>query len=79
MVIKVLGDCCSHCSRLYSNVLKAVQELNADVQIEHEGDILKILQYKVVSTPALIINEKIVSEGESLSVEKIKILIVGKL
>ncbi len=79
MVIKILGDCCAHCSKLYSNTLKAIQELNADIKIEQEGDMLKILQYKVMRTPALIINEKIISEGESLPVEKIKALINKEL
>ena len=75
MVIKVLGNCCSHCSILYSNTIEAVKELNMNIPVEQEGDILKILQYKVMRTPALLINEKIVSEGEALSVKKIKEII----
>ncbi len=76
MVIKVLGDCCSHCSKLYNNTLQATQELGLNIPVEQIGDMLKILQYKVMRTPALLINEKIISEGESLSVEKIKKLLI---
>jgi len=70
--IKVLADGCPHCSILYSNVLKAVEELNLKVPVTYESDILKILQYRVLSTPALVVNEEVVSAGEVLSVEKIK-------
>jgi len=77
--IKVLGDGCSHCSILYSNTLQAVRELNLDIPVTHESDILKILQYRVLSTPALIINEEVISAGEMLSVEKIKEIISGQV
>ena len=72
MEIKVLGDGCSHCSVLHSNTLQAIEELNLNVPVTYESDILKILQYRVLSTPALVINEEVVSAGEVLSVEKIK-------
>lgn len=75
MVIKVLGDCCSHCAQLHKNTLQAVKELNMDISVKQEGDIMQILQYKVMRTPTLVINEKIISEGETLSVEKIKEII----
>ena len=75
MEIKVLGDGCSHCSVLHSNTLQAIKELNLNIPVTYENDILKILQYRVLSTPALVINEKVVSAGEVLSVEKIKKII----
>jgi small redox-active disulfide protein 2 len=72
MEIKVLGNCCSHCSRLYANVLQAVKELELNIPVEQIGDILTILQYRILRTPALVINGKVVSDGEVLTVEEIK-------
>ena len=72
MVVKIVGDGCSHCSKLYANALKAAQELNMGIVVEQENDMLKILQHRVKCTPAIIINGSIVSEGETLSVEKLK-------
>jgi len=77
MVIKVVGDGCSHCSKLYANVLKAVQELKMDIVVEQETDMLKILQQHLRCTPAILVNGNVVSEGETLSVEKLKELFKG--
>ena len=75
MEIKVLGDGCSHCSVLYSNVLTAVEELHLNIEITEINDIFQILQYHVLSTPALIIDDEIISAGEVLSVKKVKEII----
>jgi len=75
MVIKIIGDGCSHCSKLFANAQKAAQELDMDITIEQETDILKMLQHRISCTPAIIANGKIVSEGETLSVEKLKNLL----
>ena len=77
MVIKVLGNCCSHCSALYTHTVKAIEELQINIPVEQEGDILKILQHKVLRTPALLINDKIVSDGEVLSVQQIKNILLN--
>lgn len=79
MEIKILGNCCTHCSVLFSNTIQAVKELGLEIQVEQEGDILKILQYRVMRTPALLINEKILSEGETLSAKQIKELIENEI
>jgi hypothetical protein len=79
MVIKVLGNCCSHCANTYTNVVKAVRELNLNIPVEQEGDMMKILQYRVLRTPAIVINENVVSENESLTVDAIKELILNEL
>lgn len=79
MEIKILGNCCTHCSVLFSNTIQAVKELGLEIQVKQEGDILKILQYRVMRTPALLINEKILSEGETLSAKQIKELIENEI
>ena len=72
MVIKIVGDGCAHCRKLYANAQKAAQELNMDFVVEQETDIVKILQQHLRCTPAIIANGNVISEGETLSVEKLK-------
>lgn len=72
MVIKIIGDGCSHCSKLFANAQKAAQELDMNIMVEQETDIMKILQQRISCTPAIIANGKVISEGETLSVEKLK-------
>lgn len=75
MEIKVLGAGCSSCSLLYANVEKAVGELELGITVEYVHDIAKALAYEVMQMPALIVNEKVVSYGENLSVDEVKVLL----
>ncbi len=70
--IKVLSGGCSCCSQLYANVEQAVSEMEIDCQPEFVYDINEALKYEVLQMPALVINEKVVSQGSELSVEKVK-------
>lgn len=74
-VIKVLGTGCSSCKALYSTVQEAVKELGIDATVEKEEDLNKIMAYNVMSLPALVINEKVVSKGQKLTVEQVKQLL----
>lgn len=73
--IKVLSGGCSCCSQLYANAEQAIDELGIDCQPEFIYDITEALKYEVLQMPALVINEKVVSTGSELSVEKVKELI----
>ena len=75
MVIKILGTGCPNCVRQEKAVIAAVKNLNADVKIEKVTSIDDIMDYGVMMTPALVIDEKIVSMGKILPVEKIESLI----
>ena len=70
--IKVLSGGCSCCSQLYANVEQAVSEMEIDCQPEFVYDINEALKYEVLQMPALVINEKVMSQGSELSVEKVK-------
>ena len=59
MVIKILGTGCSKCKMLEKIAQVAVKELGANATIEKVEDIQKIMNYGVMSTPALVINEKV--------------------
>lgn len=74
-VIKVLGTGCSSCKALFNTVQEAVKELGIDATVEKEEDLNKIMAYNVMSLPALVINDKVVSKGQSLTVEQVKELL----
>ncbi len=75
MNIKVLGTGCTKCKKLEEVTRKAVQEMNLNATIEKVEDIQKIMQYSVMRTPALVVDEKVVLSGELPSLEKIKEII----
>ncbi len=72
MIIKVLGSGCSKCNKLEKNVRNAVEDLGVEVSIEKVTDFKKIMEYGVMQTPALVVDEKVVSAGKVLSAEDIK-------
>jgi len=75
MIIKILGSGCPKCKKLAASAQKAVQDSDVSATIEKVTDIKKIMDYGVMMTPALVIDEEVVSSGRVLSVEKIKELI----
>jgi small redox-active disulfide protein 2 len=72
MNIKILGTGCKKCQELEKNTRMAVEELQLEVQVEKVEDIREIMKYKVMSTPALVIDEKVVSTGKLLTVNELK-------
>lgn len=70
MIIKVLGSGCAKCRKLEENARLAAAGMDAVVQ--KISDINQITNYGVMLTPALVIDEKVVSTGKVLSPEKIK-------
>jgi len=78
MHIKVLGTGCAKCKALEKATTKAVQELNLDATVEKVEDIQKIMEYAVMRTPALVINEQVVISGQVPKIAEIKKLITNK-
>jgi small redox-active disulfide protein 2 len=73
--IKVLGSGCTKCNELEANVKKALEQLGMETAIEHVTDFSVIAAYGVMSTPALVVDEKVVSYGKVLKVdEAVKLL-----
>ena len=72
MEIKVLGSGCAKCKSLEKVTRKAVDELNLAATVEKVEDIEKIMEYAVMRTPALVINEKVVMSGQLPKVAEIK-------
>lgn len=71
MIIKVLGSGCSKCKKLEENVRKAVAEKGIEAAIEKVTDLKDIMGYGVMTTPALVIDDKVVSSGKLLSASDI--------
>lgn len=64
--IKVLGSGCKNCHALLENTNKAVDSLGLDIEVEYVTDMQKVMEYGVMSMPALVVNEKVVSMGRVL-------------
>ena len=71
MNIKVLGGGCSKCETLLENTKKAVQEKGVEAEIEYITDFSVIAGYGIMSTPALMIDGKVVSTGRVLNEKQI--------
>jgi len=61
--IKVLGTGCVTCKRLLADVNQMVSKNNWQAQVEYVTDLPTILSYGVMSTPALVVNEKVLMTG----------------
>ncbi len=79
MEIKVLGTGCARCRSLEKVTQKAVEELKLDATVEKIEDIQKIMEYAVMRTPALVINDKVVMSGQIPKVDQIKDLLTQNM
>ena len=77
MEIKVLGTGCARCKSLEKITTKAVDELNLDATVEKVEDIQKIMEYAVMRTPALVINEKVVMSGQVPKIAEMKEILIN--
>ena len=67
MKIKVLGPGCAKCKKLYAETEKAVAASGVKADLEKVESIDEIVAYGVMMTPALVIDEKVVTSGRVLS------------
>lgn len=72
MKIEILGMGCPKCKMLEANARKALEETGKKADIVKVTEIDKIVDYGVMSTPALVIDGKVKSYGEIATVEEIK-------
>lgn len=69
--IKVLGGGCPKCRQLEASAKAALQELGMDEPIGHVTDYAEIAAYGVMSTPALVVDGKVVSYGKVLTKDEV--------
>lgn len=69
--VKILGGGCDKCNQLEEAVVEALSELGMDTTIEHVRDFEKIAAFGVMTTPALVVDGKVVSYGKVLKKDEI--------
>lgn len=71
MKIEILGTGCAKCKTLEKVVQEAVAKVGGFHQVEKVEDIMKIMEYNVVSTPGLVIDGEVKSTGKAFSVDEV--------
>ncbi len=69
--VKVLGSGCAKCNQLEAATKEALTQMGMDTAIEHVTDFAEIAKYGVMSTPALVVDGKVVSFGKVLKPDEI--------
>ncbi len=79
LTIKVLGPGCANCVNLAALTQRALANLSVDAKVEKVTDYADIMKYKILATPGLVINEKVVSAGRIPSEAEITTFITSAL
>lgn len=79
MNIKILGTGCTKCHALQKTVQEVVNELQINAAVEEVKDMKKILEYPILTTPGLVINEQVASFGKVPSKAEVTQLIINAL
>jgi small redox-active disulfide protein 2 len=78
MTIKVLGPGCPNCQRLEANVRLVLDARGIEADVQKVTDYADILAYGVSSTPALVVDEKVVMAGRVPSPKQLEGLLTGR-
>ena len=73
--VKVLGAGCKFCHEQYENAKAAVKALDLPVEVEYITDMEKVMEYGVMSMPAIVVNDKVVSMGKVLKAADVEKLL----
>jgi small redox-active disulfide protein 2 len=69
--VKVLGSGCAKCNQLEAATKAALEQLGMDATIDHVTDFAQIAAYGVMTTPALVVDGKVVSYGKILKTDEV--------
>ena len=77
MIIKILGAGCDKCDTSHVNASRAIEEIGAaeTIEIERVEDLITMMKYGVMSTPGIVIDEKVIMVGRIPEVEEFKDMI----
>lgn len=75
MEIKVLGPGCAKCKTTFKAIEKIVKENNLDVKLTKVEDIMQIMQYNIMATPAVVVDEEVKIKGKVPNESEIKNLL----
>ncbi len=78
MDIKIMGSGCAKCKKLEELTRNVVDELKLQADIKKEEDFATIMEYGIVRTPALVINDKVVLSGRLPSQGELRDLLTAK-
>jgi len=78
MEIVVLGAGCVKCKNVYDIVEKVVKETGINASLHKEGDIMKIMEYNIMRTPAIVIDGEVIFQGCVPSEKEIKVFLLAK-
>lgn len=73
--VKVLGAGCKSCHEQYEYAKEAVKSMGLSVEVEYITDMQKVMEYGVMSLPALVVNEKVISMGKVLKAADVEKLL----
>jgi small redox-active disulfide protein 2 len=79
MDIKILGTGCAKCNQLENSTKEVLKEMGIEASIDHVKDIKKIMEYPILATPGLVINEELVVSGKVPDKAKLTQIIVNAL
>lgn len=73
--VRVLGSGCASCHQQYEYAKEAVKNMGLSIDVEYVTDMRKVMEYGVMSMPALVVNEKVVSMGRVLKAADVEKLL----
>ena len=73
--VKVLGAGCKSCHEQYENAKAAVKALGLNIEVEYITDMEKVMGYGVMSMPAIVVNDQVVSMGKVLKASDVEKLL----
>jgi len=79
LTIKVLGSGCANCKRVEQITRKVIEEMAVEADVVKVTDYNDIMAYNILSTPGLVINEKVVSAGRIPTPAEVTTFIVNAL
>ena len=79
MRIKILGIGCAKCHQLEQTARQVIKELAVDATIEEVKDMKKIMEYPILTTPGLVINEELVCSGRIPSKSEVTQFVINAM
>lgn len=79
MEIKVLGSGCCRCKKTFDTVKQVIKEDKVNATLEYVTDIAKILDYNIMSMPAIVIDGKVVLNGQVPSASEVRQLLNNQI
>jgi small redox-active disulfide protein 2 len=78
MILEILGSGCAKCQTLEEKVRKVANRVEPEAEVRKVTDINKIMEYGIMTTPALVLDGKVLFSGRSADEKELESLISGK-